>query len=197
MPPWQQDAALDQMRANARAQQQQPQPQPQPQPKANPSAGANPGTQVADSTNQAFGLGGTIQSKKVKTLAVRPDGSVVADNANNNDNAVDPNTMQMPAAAQGSAPAPQGGDGTNGADPNATAQTTALDNANAANQQPGNGANDASDADNGPSPVRPHHVKAMRVADLGTGAGDDTASGTGDFAVQLAAPGSEAGSIGS
>ena len=123
---------------------------------------------------------------------MRPDGSVVADNANNNDNAVDPNSMQMPAAAQGSAPAPQGGDGTNGADPNATAQTTAPDNANAANQQPGNGANDASDADNGPSPVRPHHVKAMRVADLGTGAGDDTASGTGDFAVQLAAPGSEA-----
>ena len=98
MPPWQQDPALQQQwqQANAQAQQQQQQ-----QATPNPNNGANPGTQVADSTNQAFGLGGTIQSKKVKTLAVRPDGSVVADNASNNDNTVDPNAMQMPAIAQG------------------------------------------------------------------------------------------------
>ncbi len=110
MPPWQQDAALDQLhqqQANAQAQQQ---PQPQQQATPNPGNGANPGTQVADSTNQAFALGGTIQSKKVKTLAVRPDGSVMPDNANNNDSAVNPNSMQMPAIAQGdgAAPAPQG-----------------------------------------------------------------------------------------
>ncbi len=36
----------------------------------------------------------------MKTLAVRPDGSVMPDNANNNDSAVDPNSMQMPAIAK-------------------------------------------------------------------------------------------------
>ncbi|HEY1736137.1 MAG TPA: SPOR domain-containing protein, partial [Methylovirgula sp.] len=157
---------------------------------------ANPGTQVADASNQGYGLTGTITAKKVKTLAVRPDGSVMpGDSGNTGDTGGGPPSMQMPdiANGNGAAPAPQGNAGAN---PDATQANAAP--TNVADQQPGDGsnatgANDANNADNAPSPVRPHHVKPTRVADLDTsGASEDTHSGNGDFAVQLAAPGSEA-----
>ncbi|MGO9134061.1 MAG: SPOR domain-containing protein [Methylovirgula sp.] len=139
-------------------------------------AQSNP--QVADaSPSQSFGLGGMIQSRRVKTIAVRPDGSVARDDAEPSP----PSDAAATPAADSVAPPP--------ANPKATARV-ATPSRTASAAPAGADAGDVA-----PSPVRQRptaHAKPTEVADLGT-ASDATDSGAGGgFAVQLAAAPTEA-----
>ncbi len=177
-PPWEADPSKVQGAPQGRAQ------APQQATAQGPTHG-NP--QVADAApGQAFGLGGLIQPRKVKTVMVRPDGTVVSDEA----------PLQMPAAAQGAAPPAPYQSAAADAAPPATSKATArvaTPKSAVVDQEPGaaSGAVSSTVA----SKPRAGHAKPVKVADLGTGSEADAAAGhsaAGDFAVQLAAPGTEA-----
>jgi hypothetical protein len=145
-------------------------------PAAAAPAQGNP--QVADaSPSQSFGLGGMIQSRRVKTVAVRPDGSVARDDAEPSP----PSSAAATPAPDSVVPPP--------ANPKATARVaTPSRTASAAPADTGAG-------DVAPSPVRQKptaHAKPTEVADLGTAPEAADAGAGGGFAVQLAAAPTEA-----
>ncbi|MHB8884362.1 MAG: SPOR domain-containing protein [Methylovirgula sp.] len=144
------------------------------------------GTQVADAApGQAFGLGSVIQPTKVKTVTVRPDGTIVSGDAPEAAPPVSGSPDQPPVGAANE----------NDAAPK-TAERATPSGARAAER-------DALVADRTGStavadtPVKPKTVeraKRVRVADIPKNSRDATASGShaGDFSVQLGAPATEA-----
>jgi hypothetical protein len=129
-----------------------------------PPSGVSGNPQVADASGaQAYGLDGMIKSRKVKTVAVRPDGSVVAED---------------PPAAAASAPAAKPA-----ATPTRVASTEPA-------QMSGNTVSDPSpiSAPKGHTDARGKPVKVANVDPAGTVDDDeDTGSGAAGFSVQLAA----------
>ena len=135
---------------------------------------------------QAFGLGGVIQAKKVKTVTVRPDGTIVSDDA----------PAEMAPVTAGSAPATLD-NAANAIDatPRTAGQAT-TSGAQAAERRALVADRNGSDA-TAEAPVKAQaaeRAKPPKVADVG-GSRSDTAtlrSDSADFSVQLAAPATEA-----
>lgn len=220
-PPWATAQNVPQGRVQPAADPQvqaaaQPAPAPTPNPQAASPRPANAQAQDPAPNQGGYGLGG-VAARKVKTIAVRPDGSLATDQSAEARQAVPP-TMQMPAGTQGPATASAGA----GADLGSLAPANAPKDAGAEPADNSSGtmsvATDTPPADTPPvvAPSRTRHVashaKPVKVADLGDTApaaaapqggpqggldGDTpvahaTGGAAGGFAVQLAAPGSEA-----
>ncbi len=136
-----------------------------------PPSGVNSNPQVADASgSQAFGL--DIKTRKVKTVAVRPDGSVVAEDP--------PADATAPAKAQPTA-------AKSAAEPPKAAERSASTRvaSNAPPRAPNNAAAD-------PSPVSTRAGKPVQTANVDPAAtadsdADDAGSGSSGFSVQLAA----------
>jgi hypothetical protein len=163
-------------------------PVPTPPTEAPPWETPPPNPQGTNSTQgQTFGLGGMIQSKKVKTVAVRPDGSFVADDAA-------PQAPPVTSLYQD----PSGGVPRAGTTPKATARVVTTPNRAIVDQGVGAGRDpipaDTTNAPSRPSAASvPKPAKPIKVVKLDIG-GEAPAEQSGDagFAVQLAAPASEA-----
>jgi hypothetical protein len=173
---------------------------------AQSAEGGVAGTQVAAATNEVFGLSGMIQAKKVKTVTVRPDGTVVSDDA----------APQAPVASADAGPqtaAPQADATQDTASTGALPPTPIADAEAGAGSDSGAGSAPAAAAVDEPpvshaeaSHAKPSHAgsshaesshaesraKPVKVADLGNDEEASVGSGAGGFAVQLAAPASEA-----
>jgi hypothetical protein len=126
---------------------------------------------------QAFGLAGMIEPKKVKTVVVRPDGTIVPDGAPQQDAPAVSPAAPPPVALDNSAPADT-----------AAAVSPPKSEDSATTPPP---------EDSPPPAHKTKHsaqAKPVRVADTdaGTTATDATPAAGGAFAVQLAAPASEA-----
>jgi len=138
-----------------------------------------PGTQVASTSNEAFGLGGMIQPRKVKTVTVRPDGTVVADDA------AAPMPPDSTAATPLAAAAAAAGED--------TASTGALPQTSANGGEAAAALPMAAEEPPPPSHSSRAHAKPVRVANLAhddaNGVAETRASGS--FAVQLAARATE------
>lgn len=159
---------------------------------AQPWQGVSSGAQVADATpSGAFGPGGMIQAKKVKTVTVRPDGTFASD---------DP-PLQMPPTAESAPPADPGQDTTGSVPEAATLEATprvvTTPKTGIVDEGAGAASGPAAAASSG-APRRAKaaaaHAKPVKVADLDTGAAAETAGARagGDFAVQLGAGATEA-----
>ncbi|QXX74018.1 SPOR domain-containing protein [Methylovirgula sp. HY1] len=144
------------------------------------------GTQVADAApGQAFGLGSVIQPTKVKTVAVRPDGTIVSGDAPEAVPPVPGSADQPPVgAANGNDAAPK------------NVERAPPSGAKAAEREAlvadRTGSNAVAD-----TPVKPktsERAKPVRVADISRNGRDTAASEAhaGDFSVQLGAPATEA-----
>ncbi|MGB8277632.1 MAG: SPOR domain-containing protein [Methylovirgula sp.] len=168
-------------------------PVPTPPTEAPPWQGAAASAQqVADATpGGAFGLGGMIQAKKVKTLTVRPDGTFVSDDA----------PLQMPPTAESAPPADPGQDMAGSlpkaATPKAAPPVVTTPKSGIVDEGAGAASGPTAAASSG-APRRAKaaaaHAKPVKVADLDTGAAAETAGARagGDFAVQLGAAATEA-----
>ncbi len=167
-------------------------PVPTPPTEAPPWQGAAASAQVADATpSGAFGLAGMIQAKKVKTVTVRPDGTFVSDDA----------PQQTPPTAASAPQADPGQDAAGSVPTTATPKPTArvvtppksgiVDKEAVAASDPAGAA--SSGAPRG-AKAAAAHAKPVKVAALDTGAAAETAGARagGGFAVQLAAPATEA-----
>jgi hypothetical protein len=142
-------------------------------------AGAQ-GTQIASTSNDAFGLGGMIQPRKVKTVTVRPDGTVVSDDA------AAPMPPDLTAATPLASASAAAGEDT--ASTGALPQTSASDGEAAA-------ALPMTTAEEPPPPrhsSRPH-ARPVKVADLASDDANEAVGRhtSGSFAVQLAARATE------
>lgn len=135
------------------------------------------GTQVASTSNKVFGLGGMIQPRVVKTVSVRPDGTIIPDDA------AAPNPPDSTASAP-AAPADAGQDASAAA---------------AAPPQSSSGGEAAATLPIAAAPEppahhaeKPSHSAPVRVADLNNDADEAPADHAGSsYAVQLAARGTE------
>lgn len=157
-----------------------------------PPGGIKP-PQVADASGQGVGFDGLIQTRKVKTVTVRPDGSVVAE-----DPPAQPTQTALPADPMSAAPTavkPVGD----------LPKTAGRASSKIANGAPAGVSSEPAAAD--PSPVtaqkpraaaRTKPTKLASVDPAASAAADTSAadsgadSGSGGFAVQLAAAPSEA-----
>lgn len=152
-----------------------------------------PAPPALDTQSQSFGLAGMIEPKKVKTVAVRPDGTIVSGDAPQQQQGLPtispvvtpPPALNAAAPAQASAPAPMG-----------TVPTTA-ESASPPEDSAAVGSNVSAEhppaADKSEMPRA--HAKPEKVADADVGATDAASQPAGrphGFAVQLAAPQTEA-----
>lgn len=148
--------------------------------------GRSGGIQMADvAPGESFGLGGMIQSKKVRTVAVRPDGTIISDDV----------VAEMPPATPAAADANPAAASANDARPEISARArpfgagAAEREALVADQSESNGASDTA--------VRSNLTTRAKPLDSAEGAAGPTDTGSipsssGTFAVQLAAPATEA-----
>jgi hypothetical protein len=161
---------------------------------------AQPNPQLADvAPGEALALGG-IQAKKVKTIAVRPDGSVAPDPAPTA--STQPPSMQMPAGLDGAGPAandPMQGDPVESgraAIHKATTRVVPPPKTETPDDTGAAASDSAADFPVGAAPHKPAHPKPVKMADLDSSAAPveaaTTHSGGSEFAVQLAAPATEA-----
>jgi hypothetical protein len=155
---------------------------------------------ASDTTpGQSFGLAGMIEPKMVKTVTVRPDGTVVSGDALGQ-----PALPTIaPPAAPAPAPAPDDATATM-APPPAPKATDRVETASAVPNSPAPDANAApaspDDTGAGPSPIAtepkpaPAQAEPAKVAEASADATAETTpvAKAGSFAVQLAAPASEA-----
>jgi SPOR domain len=183
-------------------------PPPSPTPtQAAPATGVPvPTPPAAEGQGQTFGLAGMIEPKKVKTVDVRPDGTIVSSSSD------DAPTGALPAAAPPSAPPSQQvsdmapvGPGPVQVDPAVAPKATdravsdPSPNADAAASPHTDAATpvNAADDDAAPPVGKPAahvvHAKPLAVAEADSEAGDAAPQSgrAASFAVQLAAPGSE------
>lgn len=148
--------------------------------------GRTAGTQVADAAPaQAFGLGGMIQPKKVKTVTVRPDGTIAADDAPTN-----PPSATTSGAAQAM---PGRASNAQDATPKTAARATAS-GARAAERATLVADRGGSDAVTPVKPKTAARATPLKLASIAKTSTDTAvaSSHAGDFAVQLAAPATEA-----
>lgn len=152
-----------------------------------------PGQSGANQANAApegsgFGISGMPAPKKVRVVSVRPDGSIVpqeAPAAPANDPIAALSAVQPPALSEGTDVKPEAK--TSGATPKTTSRVSTTPKAAATS--PGDDAV-------APKPAKKPKVKRVAAVEPSTddaagAAPADTARGAGDFTVQLAAPGSE------
>lgn len=164
---------------------------PVPLPPAESGDGQGTSAAQAESQSQSFGLAGMIQPKKVKTISVRPDGTIISDGGQAT-TASDPSTASTgpmtDGVETGSVAPPQATMAMPPTMPgNANADTNAEQNGDKAAERSG-------DADSSTKP-KPSSPKPFKLADRETDPGDDASASeprSGGFAVQLAAPASEA-----
>ncbi len=146
-----------------------------------------------DTPAQPFGLAGMIEPKKVKTVVVRPDGTIVSNDAPQQGLPAISPVVAPPPALDDAAPADK-----NSAS-KSTARVVTTPGSTAAAGDTGSASADAS-VDHlrpsaGKSNMRSAQATSVKVADADidmTDAPQPTAGKPGSFAVQLAAPPSEA-----
>ncbi len=147
------------------------------------------GAEVADAApGQAFGLAGMIQAKKVKTVTVRPDGTIVPDDA----------PPQMPPAAasvpQANPPQAEAPDDAEAATPKTVARLAADAGAPEREALVASPTGSEQTSRSEEKPKAKARTRPFKVVDRDNGQNDSAADYArgGAFAVQLAAPATEA-----
>lgn len=138
----------------------------------------------AAASGQSFGLSGMLEPKKVKTVIVRPDGTIVSDNTQPAEPAISPPITPAQNTASGTT-APAGTDMPSGtAAPSGTDDTGAIPPAAAPKVEAA-------------KPTQVAQAKPRRIAEADAEANDTAraADQTPGFSVQLAAPASEAAAL--
>lgn len=152
-----------------------------------------PAPPALDTPPQPFGLAGMIEPKKVKTVVVRPDGTIVSNDAPQQGLPAISPVVAPPRALENAAPTD------NASAPKSTARVAATPAGTAADTTSGE-VESVSTEHSGPAAgkvkMRSAHAKPVKVADADADVTDanpqPTAGKPGGFAVQLAAPPSEA-----
>jgi hypothetical protein len=153
-----------------------------------------PAPPALDTPPQPFGLAGMIEPKKVKTVGVRPDGTIVSNDAPQQGLPAISPVAAPPPALENAAPTDQASAAKSTARVAATPASTAAGTASA--PEDGDVSTEHSGAAPGKPKIHSAHAKPVKVADADADATDansePTAGKSGGFAVQLAAPPSEA-----
>ncbi len=143
---------------------------------------------MESSPGQPFGLAGMIQPKKVKTVLVRPDGTIISGDT--------PPQQALPTISPAASTAPNDAATTGNA---STQNTTARVVTTPKSQAAGKDAASANTASENPAAGKPKaqaaQAKSLKLADADADMTDATPASPGkasSFAVQLAAPASEA-----
>ncbi|MFZ0559709.1 MAG: SPOR domain-containing protein, partial [Methylovirgula sp.] len=154
-----------------------------------------PAPPAAEAQGQAFGLAGMIEPRKVKTVVVRPDGTIVSSDA-----AQEPSVAAAPQALPAVAP-PQEmppvlpvGPGPVPIDTTATSDTSSKTAEPTASESPSSDSTPASETAAPAARPDSHSAQAepTRVAEANATDAAPQADDAGGFAVQLAAPQTEA-----